>query len=535
MNNRIWLLAVLLTTLFKVEAQGTAFTYQGRLNDSANPASGHYDLQFILFNVNQFGFPIGPILTNANVAVNNGLFTTTLDFGPAIFAGTNYWLEISVRTNGNGAFSALTPRQPITPTPYAVFAENVRSGGIASGTYTNAVTFNNRANNFSGGFTGDGAAMTNVNAARLGGLSSSDFWQIGGNAGTSADFIGTTDNQPFDIKVNNVRAMRYRLGADPNGFYTNAPNVIGGSPINSALTTIVGATIGGGGGNYTRFGGAELDNRTTADFATVSGGAANTSGGFAATVGGGESNIANDDYATVGGGYGSTAGYSATVGGGYNNIASGMDATIPGGFGNTAGGDDSFAAGTHARADHQGSFVWGDSNDFDFHSAVVNQFAVRCTGGAKFVTAIDNTGAQTAGVRLGAGDTAWSTICDRNAKKNFQPVNSEMVLDKLAAVPVQQWNYKWESDTNTPHLGPMAQDFKATFYPGRDDKSISTLEFDGVELAAIQGLNQKLEEQLRAKDASLTALERRNASLEQRLERLEKLLNVVSAEKRSPE
>ena len=95
----------------------------------------------------------------------------------------------------------------------------------------------------------------------------------------------------------------------------------------------------------------------------------------------------------------------------------------------------------------------------------------------------------------GPGDTAWSIISDRNAKNNFAPVDGEALLKKLAAMPVQSWNYKWESDTNTPHLGPMAQDFKAAFYPGRDDKSISTLEFDGVELAAIQGLNQKLEAQ----------------------------------------
>jgi uncharacterized coiled-coil protein SlyX len=104
-------------------------------------------------------------------------------------------------------------------------------------------------------------------------------------------------------------------------------------------------------------------------------------------------------------------------------------------------------------------------------------------------------------------------------------VNGERVLEKLVAMPVESWNYKWESDTNTPHLGPMAQDFKAAFYPGRDDKSISTLEFDGVELAAIQGLNQKVEQQksaLKQKDAELQ-------EVKQRLETLEKtILNQKS-------
>src|SRR5438045_2392141 len=99
-------------------AQGTAFTYQGRLNSSGAPANGSYDFQFILFNAEQFGFPVGPALTNANVAVSNGLFTTALDFGAGVFAGSNYWLEIGVRPNGKDEFATLLPRQPITPTPY---------------------------------------------------------------------------------------------------------------------------------------------------------------------------------------------------------------------------------------------------------------------------------------------------------------------------------------------------------------------------------------------------------------------------------
>ena len=78
---------------------------------------------------------------------------------------------------------------------------------------------------------------------------------------------------------------------------------------------------------------------------------------------------------------------------------------------------------------------------------------------------------------------------------------------------MQQWNYKWEKDGDVPDIGPMAQAFKAAFYPGRDDKRITTLEFDGVELAAIQGLNQKLEQ----KEKEIT-------DLRARLEKLEKLL-----------
>ena len=121
---------------------------------------------------------------------------------------------------------------------------------------------------------------------------------------------------------------------------------------------------------------------------------------------------------------------------------------------------------------------------------------------------------------LGTAFTSWGTLSDRNAKKNFAPVNNEAVLEKLSRVPVQQWNYKWESDGSTAHLGPMAQDFKAAFYPGTDDKSITTLEYDGVELAAIKGLNQKLEETMKQKDAEILALKQSVAELKEILTHL---------------
>ena len=107
-------------------------------------------------------------------------------------------------------------------------------------------------------------------------------------------------------------------------------------------------------------------------------------------------------------------------------------------------------------------------------------------------------------------------VSDRNAKKNFQSVDTVAVLEKLAAIPIERWNYQWEKDSDVPHLGPMAQDFKGAFYPGRDDKTISMLEFDGVALAALQGLNQKLEE----KDVEIQALKQSVAELKQLVSQL---------------
>lgn len=110
-------------------AQGTAFTYQGRLQSGTNVANGAYDLTFTLFATNAGGGAIAGPLTNSAVAVSNGLFSVVLDFGNQ-FPGAASWLEIGVRSNGVGAFIPLAPRQPLTPTPYAVYAESASATNL---------------------------------------------------------------------------------------------------------------------------------------------------------------------------------------------------------------------------------------------------------------------------------------------------------------------------------------------------------------------------------------------------------------------
>ena len=119
-----------------VSAQGTAFTYQGQLQSGGAPANGVFDLQFAIFNspTDPNGLIAGPI-TESSVAVSNGLFVTTLDFGAGVFTGADYWLEIGVSVSGSGAFTTLAPRQPVAPAPYAIFAgsANNLSGTLAFG------------------------------------------------------------------------------------------------------------------------------------------------------------------------------------------------------------------------------------------------------------------------------------------------------------------------------------------------------------------------------------------------------------------
>jgi hypothetical protein len=109
----------------RARAQGSpsVITYQGSLRSAGSPANGRFDFLFTLFDSLAGGTQIAGPVTNLNVPVTNGLFTTSLDFGTNAYTGGGRWLDISVRTNGSsGAFTPLTPRQAITAAPLAVFA-----------------------------------------------------------------------------------------------------------------------------------------------------------------------------------------------------------------------------------------------------------------------------------------------------------------------------------------------------------------------------------------------------------------------------
>ena len=120
---------------------------------------------------------------------------------------------------------------------------------------------------------------------------------------------------------------------------------------------------------------------------------------------------------------------------------------------------------------------------------------------------------------------------DRNLKEDFTAFRPEDVLAKVLALPITQWKYKAES-SGIRHLGPVAQNFHAAFdLNGGDDTHINTVDEGGVVLAAIQGLNQKLEAAAKEKDAKIDALEKQNDSLAARLNDLEAALKMPAAKK----
>jgi hypothetical protein len=110
---------------------GTAFTYQGHLVENGTPATGPYDLEIKLFDAPAGGTQVFTTLLYEDVAVGNGLFTVALDFGPSTFAGSARWLEIGVRPGAStGAFTTLSARQELTPSPHAIFGATAPWAGI---------------------------------------------------------------------------------------------------------------------------------------------------------------------------------------------------------------------------------------------------------------------------------------------------------------------------------------------------------------------------------------------------------------------
>ena len=135
-------------------AQTTAFNFQGRLNDGANPANGNVELQFKLFDAISGGNQIGADISKPGVAVNNGIFSASLDFGAAAFDGSPRFVEIGVRPAGSGnPFTILDPRQPILATPYSIQAKNAATadtaidstklGGVDASEYVTTTTVGN--------------------------------------------------------------------------------------------------------------------------------------------------------------------------------------------------------------------------------------------------------------------------------------------------------------------------------------------------------------------------------------------------------
>ena len=220
---------------------GTAVTYQGRLTDGANSANGVFDLRFTIYDAAGGGSVVG-VLTNAATPVTNGLFTVTLDFGSGVFDGNARWLEIAVRTNGAPGFATLTPRQPLTPTPYAILAGTASGlsgtlpmsqvSGVVPLAQLPAAVMTNYATsvslsgfftgNFGGSFYGNGGGLTGLNPANL--SAGTAAINISGNAATAT--TATTASNAYNLvdgagNVVGYSIASYATNVIPSSWDTN--------------------------------------------------------------------------------------------------------------------------------------------------------------------------------------------------------------------------------------------------------------------------------------------------------------------------
>jgi len=280
-------------------------------------------------------------------------------------------------------------------------------------------------------------------------------------------------------------------------------SAVGGGGNNNVAGNSNGATIGGGEDNnvgdtssHSSIGGGSQNSiADNSQNATIAGGVLNDVGTNSnhSSVGGGLNNDVSDNNvaATIVGGADSDIGTNSN----YSTIAGGRENAVG------PNADYAFAAGRRAKANHQGAFVWADSNELDFSSDWENQFLVRAAGGIRMYS--NQFG--TMGVQLVPNTTAWTSSSDRNAKENIRPIDTSLILQHLADMPITRWNYI-DDPNQRDYIGPMAQDFHAAFDLG-EETSINTMDTDGVALAAIQELTQRNDE-LNRRVAELEALVR---------------------------
>ena len=366
--------------------------------------------------------------------------------------------------------------------------------------------------------------------------------------GTDADVAGGTDSGVLAGAQNSACGNDSGIGTGQNNLVDNGSTgswigagfdneitvnityatIAGGEHNQVHGMNVVGAFVGGGNSNSAAASGAVIGGGdTNSNFATdavLGGGTTNhiaQTASYAVLAGGTNNTLSGEGGYIAAGGYNTLSGEGAVIDGGFNSTASGTFATIPGGYVNSAAGTYSFAAGARASAAQTGTFVWSDGSDGDtiLTSSRAYQFLARASGGVTFWT---NAGS-TVGAQLAPGSGTWASASDRNLKTDVARIDDDAVLDKVAALPIERWSYK--SERGVRHVGPMAQDFYAAFRVGEDDKHITSIDEDGVALAAIKALHAE-NARLRAR---LAAESRHDRSVDAQLAQLRGAVEALRA------
>jgi hypothetical protein len=464
--------------------------------------------------------------TDVSVPVANGLFTvklgdTNMTTIPAGLFAEQTGLQLQIWfSDGINSFAMLSPLQNLTPVPYAIFAKmssnllgtlpvSQLNGTVPLTQLPSSVVTNTSTGvALSGSFNGNGAGLTSLNASDLssgtvavarlpGAVAPGSTWTVTGNN------TGNFNNGVMEISNANTTpncAPALRLLTSGTSSPYGALSVSASGTTNGAIATF---------GNS----GAFVAN-------ILIDGSINSSG-----------SITNNGSIQCGGNINSaginTAGITSTSGNVNGNLSDGETAGVV------------LIQNTNTTAPFVLDGITFPGTGASPALRVVSSIApwaalsvsvqnlsdnIAVFGNANtFVCTIANNGNITAnGVAL---------TSDRNAKEHFQSLDPQSVLAKVAALPVTEWNYKTDGDA-VQHIGPVAQDFHSAFgLDGKDDKHISVVDEGGVALAAIQGLNKKLEDSSQKLELENSALKRQNKSLEKRLDDLEQIVQSLATRK----
>jgi hypothetical protein len=334
---------------------------------------------------------------------------------------------------------------------------------------------------------------------------------IGGGRENETDAPTATisggDNNSTDGEGDVVAGGKNNATATTSDIIAYVATVSGGED-NSAFGHYV--TIGGGKSNTAAYSGSTVgggrDNQIVAPYGATAGGESNRVDGAHGLVGGGFENTATSGAVVAGGTSNTATGFRATIGGGTSNDASGRGAIVSGGRNNTASGDYSVAAGRKAATSgHEGAFVVGDATS----------------------TAVYGQGPNEARFQMPVYAPSHNTTSARSEKIDIEPVDASEVLAGVRSLSVSTWEFTDTDDGR--HMGPMAGEFQATFELGDDDETIASVDADGVALAAIQALAERLDEKTDRIDALEAEADRKADRIEE-LERATERIDEFEAD-----
>jgi hypothetical protein len=316
-----------------------------------------------------------------------------------------------------------------------------------------------------------------------------------------------------------------------------------GTKASGATSTAMGYLTTARGDNSTAMGHsttASSDHSTAMGQGTTASGIGSIAMGYNATASGiGSSSMGNSTTAS---GRNSTAMGDSTSASGEASTAMGYN-TKAAGFRSTSMGDNTLATadyttamGFNVGAGKTGSFIIGDHSTGALTSTNNdNEFMGVFAGGYRLFT----TRSWGKGVYMDGNTSGWTNYSDRNLKENFRPVDGEDLLLKIRSMSITEWNYK-QSDPSVKYMGPVAQDFHAAFHlGGTDSLGINSICIDGVNMAAIQALENRTAElkqkagelqektaELQQKTVEFETMKAEFAELKSRLARVEQALSL---------